>query len=498
MNKQKKISKTAICKNLQICLLTSLIFTFLHLNPCLTVAQIANSSNKDLLGEIVYQVTKKVVSNWQFANRDIMISPTDFYERDSQLSLPLSIELRDRFRNQFENNGFNIIKPNFNTETVWILECEWYLVDDKIMFNFKAHPIKDKKRRNLIVISKSIRKSAINENFLKADMPTYARTLVKKLSINDKMALPENIYLRPVKVIKRKKNSMKTRGMILEQRPAAKLNDQVSGTVGGENTNEYFNILIQDAIAQSNLLIPVDAAVEFTKIKKNQFKTRGMSIKDKPQLSLTSDLLDVKNELTGEIYIEPETIIIQAELTSRKRGGVISASVEFPADLLPPDISTKSDPNINNMLTASTGASLGGLSVELSTTRGEGKTLYHQGEKVRFLIRLNKAAYIYLFNINSNKEALLLYPARGMKPEKLQPDNLILLPDDYLSYEIIISPPFGKDVSWVVASENPLPLPAKLEGEWKNSSILKGLIRDLGEKSKAGYAEAQVLVTTAK
>jgi hypothetical protein len=75
---------------------------------------------------------------------------------------------------------------------------------------------------------------------------------------------------------------------------------------------------------------------------------------------------------------------------------------------------------------------------------------------------------------------------------------LLLLPDDHLPYEIVISPPFGEDISWVVASEKLLPLPAKLEGDWVDNSVFKGRVRELGKKTNLGYAEAQVLIKTVK
>lgn len=105
-------------------------------------------------------------------------------------------------------------------------------------------------------------------------------------------------------------------------------------------------------------------------------------------------------------------------------------------------------------------------------------------------MRVNRAAYVHLFDLNSKGEAVQLYPALGVKPQKLTPEKLLLLPDDGMPYELVISPPYGKDVVWVVASETPLDLPENLEGDWTKAEGLQKRLLALSETTPQSFAEA--------
>ena len=127
-----------------------------------------------------------------------------------------------------------------------------------------------------------------------------------------------------------------------------------------------------------------------------------------------------------------------------------------------------------------------------------------KGEKVRFVLRVNRDAYVYLFNINLKGEAVVLYPVDeqgdlAQKPPcgSVHPGGVpIVLPEDGCSYDLVVSEPFGKDRIWACASEVPLAIDPKLRGQWARGN---GLIRNTRKASAVtggGYAEAFVDVMT--
>ena len=119
-------------------------------------------------------------------------------------------------------------------------------------------------------------------------------------------------------------------------------------------------------------------------------------------------------------------------------------------------------------------------------------------------MRLNRSAWVYLFNLDPKGKATLLYPvdenghhARvgqcGSLPEPHKP---IILPEDGCSYDLVVEAPYGTDRVWAVAAESPLNFPADLKGDWEKADKLVNRLRSQGLSRKGGYAEAQVEIVT--
>jgi len=134
--------------------------------------------------------------------------------------------------------------------------------------------------------------------------------------------------------------------------------------------------------------------------------------------------------------------------------------------------------------------------VELSTSRGEGKASYRIGQQISFLVRVNRDAFVYLFDLDSNGDAALLYPAFEIAGKQLPAGQLLLLPDDGMPYELEVTHPPGKDLVWAVASQTQLDLPGELTGDWARAEVLMERVRRMGTTSGA-YAEAQLVLYTA-
>ena len=142
--------------------------------------------------------------------------------------------------------------------------------------------------------------------------------------------------------------------------------------------------------------------------------------------------------------------------------------------------------------------------MELTTTRGERKPLYHKGEHIRFLIRLNRSAWVYLFDLDPKGNATFLYSvdengrlARGGQCGTLpQPGKPLILPEDGCSYDLVVTEPYGRDRVWAVASESPMEFPADLKGDWGKSDLLVNRLRNQGLSKKGAYAETEVELVT--
>ncbi len=405
----------------------------------------------------------------QTIGTNVLFSASDCYSKDNELSLPLAPHLRDLMVSALEQNGFKVIKPDVAVEDAWVLSCRWKRKSDKLAFTFMATPWTGGKRGEISVLSVMIPASEIEPHLLQPDMASYARTLIRRLAKNERTLKPWRVYIRPV---------------------------EVSGVISGKACNAYFNQWMRQAVQESNVLIPVDAPIELAQLSTDTLRLRG--IRPRPKLSLTSDLLAVERQIKGNVSADKQAVEIEAELISKTNAiQPISASVQIPFAKLPRDIASEMfSKRPKDQAIAQAPTSLKGLNVELATSRGEGTAIYRDGAKIQFLVRVNRPAYVYLFDLNSKGEAVQLYPALGVKNRKLSPDKLLLLPDDGMPYELVVSPPYGKDLVWAIASETALDLPEKMEGDWTKAEGLQKRLWALSEATPRGFAEAQLVVHT--
>jgi len=137
-----------------------------------------------------------------------------------------------------------------------------------------------------------------------------------------------------------------------------------------------------------------------------------------------------------------------------------------------------------------------GLEIVLSTTHGEARALYGNAERIRFILRVNRNAYLYLFNRDSSGRTALLYPVAGTPAMPLTAGEPMILPDDGLPYELIVQPPFGEDQIWAVATEAKLSLPQNGDALWNDLPALRSKLRKQTVNNGLGYAEATLNIVT--
>ncbi|OQY43013.1 MAG: hypothetical protein B6240_13435 [Desulfobacteraceae bacterium 4572_87] len=218
--------------------------------------------------------------------------------------------------------------------------------------------------------------------------------------------------------------------------------------------------------------------------------------------------LKADGEMKGSAWLHKKKVEVRIRINDRQGQQFTAASADVPSALFPqylletPAIDghkqgTQSPPSAGAI-------SKDGLQVELTTTRGEARPLYRSGEHIKFVIRLNRIAFVYLFDLDPKGNAILLYPvgadgqlARGGQCGVMpQPGVPIILPEDGCSYDLVVTEPYGTDRVWVVATESQLNFPGDLAGDWLKSKELVSRLRNQGFSGQGGYAEAQVEVVT--
>ena len=335
--------------------------------------------------------------------------------------------------------------------------------------------------------SEKILLNKIDADALTPDRESWARYLVRKLEQHAPDPGSRKVHLRDFKVKSKKCSS---------------------------DLGPYLTGWLRPALAEGRMFVPLDQQRALKGLSTNTLRTRGTRA-IRPNLpgpdvgtSLTADLLKADGEIKGVAWLYEKKVEVQVRVTGRKGQQITAASADipsglFPADLLKPDPSTPGSKPLS-LKTGTEGISKGGLRVELTTTRGEGRPLYHKDEHIRFLIRLNRSAWVYLFDLDPNGNATLLYPVdengrldRNGKCGSLPPPGTpLVLPEDGCSYDLVVTEPYGTDRVWAVAAEFPIEFPAELKGEWAKSDFLVKCLRSQGLSKKGAYAEAEVELMT--
>ncbi len=400
--------------------------------------------------------------------RSVVLSTTDFFDVMTGMSQPLAVHLRDNLAKHLSNAGFRVRDPGASTFDTWVVQCRWKDRGDRLALTYTATPWLNGKRGIVRVIASRIPMTDNIRYLLEPDLASYGRTLVHRLALNEILMRPQRVHLRPVRV---------------------------ANQIGGTELNDYFNTWLKDAVTENHLLVAVQTRNELARLDSQTLRTRGIRPTQKPTMSLTGSLVAAEAELMGEVEVRSNAVSVKVALQGPEGEGLSDSLVTIPLTAFPPGVAANLASGSQKRMAAKAPISVGGLEIELATSHGDGKAIYRIGEQVAFLIRVNRRSYVYLFDVNSNDEAALLFPAPD-GPEIAVPEGrLLLLPEDGMSYELkVVSPP-GQDLVWAVATETPLLFPKHLTGRWARGDFLQQQVRDLGRET-GSFAEAQLVLQT--
>ena len=439
------------------------------------------------LDEAVARLTETLVEQGKLEGQPVLISPHDLYDAKTGLSLPLATQLRGKLITEMKKQGVRALLPGADEEKFMILQGTWQKQGEDLAIDLKVMKLGAYGPEAVASASEKVPLKKIDTDALTPDRESWARYLVRKLEQNTSDRDSRKVHMRDFKVKSRKCNS---------------------------DLGPYLTGWLRPALAEGRMFVPLDQQRALRGLSANTLRTRGTRA-IRPNLpgkgtgtSLTADLLKADGEIKGVAWLHEKKVEVQVRITGKQGQQITAASADipsglFPGDLLKPD---PADPGFKPpaLETGKDGISKGGLSVELTTTRGEGRPLYHKGEQIRFLIRLNRSAWVYLFDLDPKGNATLLYPVdengrldRSGKCGSLPPPGTpLILPEDGCSYDLVVTEPYGTDRVWAVAAESPIEFPADLKGDWAKSDFLVNRLRNQGLSEKGAYAEAEVELVT--
>ncbi|MBW2709033.1 MAG: DUF4384 domain-containing protein [Deltaproteobacteria bacterium] len=439
------------------------------------------------LDEAVERLTETLVEQGKLVGQPVLISPNDLYDARTGLSLPLATQLRNKLITEIKNRGGRALLSCADEEKFMILQGTWQKQGEDLSIDLKVMKFGVNGLEAVASASEKVPLKKIDAESLTPDRGSWARYLVRKLEQKNANLNSLKVHLCDFSVRSKKCNS---------------------------DLGPYLTGWLRPALAEGRVFVPLDQQRALKGLTTNTLRTRGTRAirpeQRKPDAGagLTADLLKADGEIKGEVWLHEKKVEVRVRVTDRQGRQITAAAVAVPPELFPGDLlkPTSSDPGFRSTAakTGSEGISKDGLKVELTTTRGEGRPLYHNGEHIKFLIRLNRSARVYLFDLDPEGNAVLLYPvdengrlAQSGQCGSLPPPGVpIILPEDGCSYDLVVDKPYGRDRVWVVAAELPLQFPRELTGKWKKADFLVKKLREQGFSRRGGYAESEVEVTT--
>ncbi len=431
----------------------------------------------------VSDLARHMVEQGGLQDKPVLISPHDFYDLNSKLSLPLAVLLREKMITEMKKLGVRVLLPGVDEDRFMIMQGTWVKQREDIIVNIKVMELKEHGPEAVAAASSSFTADQMDPTFLTPDRESWARYIVRKLESKARDQSRRSAHIRTF---------------------------SVSGKTGSSaGFGGYLSEWLGTALVESRLFIPIDQSKELKKLPVSTIRTRGTRGIRPVATSLTADLLKADTEISGGAWIHRKDVEIRVSVSDRQGRQISAAMADVPIALFPENLIKEPIRFIEAELPKpSTGyhssnlISKGGLHLDITTDRGEVHPFYHQGETIRFIIRLNRSAHLYLFDLDPKGKATLLYPVdsegtllRRKRPE-LKPGIPLILPEDGSSYDLIVAEPFGKDTVWAVASETELQFPPGLAGAWSHGETLIKRIRLQGLSSGWGYAESQVEILT--
>lgn len=438
------------------------------------------------LDKAAKKLTQDLVKTGNLKGVFVLINPQDLYDAETQLSLPLATQLRNLLVTEMTKAGVRVLGDGADEETFMLLQGTWSKQKDDLAIDLKVMRLAEAGPEVMAAASAKVPMKHIDQSSLTPDKDSWAHYLIRQLDENMTWHTDMTVHLPPFK--------------INGQRCADELGSYLSGW-------------LRPAMAESGLFRPIDQRKELKSVQITTLRTRGTrgirpNVPNADEQSLTASILNADAELKGDFYLDGQRVEIRARLINRQGEQISAASAEIPRDLFPNDLFIPAQIPKDAPLTVSQLTSVcvtgSGLELDLTSTRGEDRPYYQKNEEIRFMLRLNRPAWVYLFDLNPKGDAILLYPVNdrghlardaGFMREIEKP---LILPEDGYSYELIADAPFGTDTVWAVASETPLDFPVNMGGDWSRAKNLVGRLRNQGTKLQRGYAEAKLELVTGR
>lgn len=439
------------------------------------------------LDQAAARLAETLVEQGKLKGQAVLISSHEIYDAQTGLSLPLATLIRAKLITEVKKQGARVLLPGADEERFMILQGTWQKQGKDLAIDLKVMKMGGQGPEVVASASEKVPLEEIDAGVLIPNRESWARYLVRKLEQNTSDRDRRKVHL----------------GCI-----------QIKGGEYHPDLGPYLRGWLQPALAESRMFIPLDQQRALKGVSVKTLRTRGKRAIRPDQGAtgnspgLTADLLQADGEIRGVAWRHDRKIEVQVQVIGRQGEQITAAAADIPTELFPGGLLKPVEkPPVFPPLpsgSAPSGISKDGLTVELTTTRGEGQAFYHKDEHIQFVIRLNRSARVYLFDLDPEGNATLLYPVDekghlshgGQCGSLPKPGTPIIVPEDGCSYDLVVDAPYGKDRVWVAASEVPLTFPPHLKGDWAKADFVVKQLRGQGLSRTGGYAEAQVVVVT--
>ncbi|TGO03739.1 hypothetical protein PN36_00660 [Candidatus Thiomargarita nelsonii] len=242
-------------------------------------------------------------------------------------------------------------------------------------------------------------------------------------------------------------------------------------------TANYFESQLLGALVGSRLFNPLDSVKKLPKSELDQMDIEELRtrVESRPGFSIMAAFLEADSELSWQVSTEKSQVTVTVYLVDKST--VLTESVTFPSTLLPNEVAQRLLESPDG-LSSQTGIlkKNGDLKLDFVTTHGKAFVDYRKGEKVRFLMRTNRAAYPYIFTLDYwGKEQTgitRLYPhSPGVQPERIDANEVWIFSNDLSRVESS-----DRYMLWVIASEKPIDFPDDLSIEWLQAADRQELV----------------------
>lgn len=95
------------------------------------------------------------------------------------------------------------------------------------------------------------------------------------------------------------------------------------------------------------------------------------------------------------------------------------------------------------------------IDIEITTHLGDAQT-FVEGDVISFFISLNQDAYVYILMQDATGKITQLVPNNYSQNNFFEAGLFIPIPNQSNPYKFTISPPFGKETLWAIATSGPL------------------------------------------
>ena len=421
--------------------------------------------------------------------KKVLVSPRNFISTGemAECSLPLSKHLADRFASQLREYGVQVVSGSGDENRAITLRGEWNVESgsEYLRLSLKVTQLVGQNELNRLASKEGrVPVADIDEKDRGPDLDYHGCNVVKQLEGGTRGDRPRTVYVRPLSVSR-------------------------TVTAQPEGLGLYLADWLTRALGQSSRFKPVEVVATLDRVPVVEQLSKSLLPPGAGSVpgtgthgSLIGDIVQADADLAGEVIDDGERVQITVKLRDSRSGLVIGAAETLGKRLLPIDFFQEPDEPVRQCREWVPPESAGG-GLELATNRGEGLVTVtsRPGDGVRFMIRAHRRSWLYLFNINPDCEVFLLHPPGGVRSRPLDAGVSVAIPPADLG-PITVAGPYGREIVFAVATAEPADLPPELAFATTTRraaglAALRAWLDVLRERGHGGYAQAQVMVTTA-